>query len=341
MATPADAAELMSVVTARWTTQSLYVATKHELFEHIPEAPASVSADELAAKLGLQAPFVYRLLRLVTTAGVLTLNKDRTFSLTPKGKLMRKDHPMSLAGVLLLEESLYHRRGWEHLDHIVKNGSDQTGFQLAHGKPWLDLLMTDGNYRTLFDAAMKSFTGVENQFALEAYDWKSVKTVADIGGNQGQLLCALAAANPHLTGYVLDIPPVVAASHVPQETGTADRIRLVPGDFFMPDQIEPVDVYIMKHVLHDWDDAACIKILQSIHKKSPAHARLVNFDFLIPNPGEPDNGSLGLDVHMMAVVTGKDREEEEMRELYEKGGWKLVRTVKSPGPLAMTEAVKI
>ncbi|KAJ3097974.1 hypothetical protein HDU97_004398 [Phlyctochytrium planicorne] len=333
---------LMSLVTGRWVSQSLYTATKLEAFENIPSAPASISAAALAEKLNVHGPFLYRLLRLCAAAGVLQLHTDRTFSLTKKGAILTKDHPMSLRGILLLEESIHHRRMWEHLEHVVRDGpTGATGNMRSHGKEWVDVLFTDPAYNALFNAGMTSFSVMAANFALTAFDWKTIKTVADIGGNEGTLLCKIAKEHPHLSGYVLDIPPVVANSKYPENEGVADRIRLVGGDFFTSDQIEPVDAYILKHVLHDWSDEECVKILKCIHAKAPANAKLLNFDFLVPKPGEPDNGSLGLDVHMMAVVTGRDREEGEVREIFAKSGWKLLRVVPSPTPLALFEAVKV
>ncbi|KAJ3214043.1 hypothetical protein HDU67_002137 [Dinochytrium kinnereticum] len=243
---------------------------------------------------------------------------------------------------MLFEEAIYSRRIWEHLENVVREGpAGKTGSQRAWGKDWVEMLATDPTYKTLFNDGMTSYSGMAHQFASKVFDWTSVKTVADIGGNEGQLISMIANEHPHITGYVLDVPAVIANSSIPQNPTLFNRIRLVRGSFFTPNEIEPVDVYISKHVLHDWSDDECVKILKNIHSKAPSHAKLLNFDFVVPPPRQADNGSMGLDVHMMACITGRDREESELTELLGKAGWKVVRCVLSPSPLGMIEAVKV
>ncbi|KAI8849830.1 O-methyltransferase-domain-containing protein [Chytridium lagenaria] len=272
-------------------------------------------------KARLHAPYLYRLLRFVSTTGAIQLHADRTFSLTKRGTVMQKNHPMSLRGITLLEESIQHRRTWEHLEEVIREGpKGLTGFARAYGKPWVEMLFSDEAYTAIVNEGMASFTAVTLLHSMElnkTFDWSTVMTVVDLGGNEGHLLAAIAKANSNVSGYVLDVPPVIANSKVPETFGVANRVRLVGASMSMQ--------HIDRATYIDWSDDECVVILKNIYEKAPAHARIVNFDFMVPGPGQPDNGSMGLDVHMMAAVSGRDREEVEMRELFGRAGWKIIK----------------
>ncbi|KAJ3168756.1 hypothetical protein HK101_011596 [Irineochytrium annulatum] len=350
---PAPSDIFFDFMSSRWRVQSVYAAAKLGLFEHIPVAPSGTAkAEDIAAKLGLHAPYAYRVLRLCATTPVMTEDADCGFSLTDVGALLKRDHPASMVGALLLEESVWHRRAWEHTADIVKDGpSGGTGFQRAHGKSWIEMLTGNEEYRAVFAKGMEGLTNsrinafnssqLTDVFVMTAFDWPSVKTVVDVGGNQGHLSCKLVAKHPHLKCFSLDLPQVIANSSAPKEHNVADKVTLIPGNFFTGEGFVPAEIYMMKFILHDWSDEEATRILKTIHAKSPANARVVNFDFLVPKPGQPDNGAKGLDVHMLSGVTGKERMESEFRTLYKEAGWKLVSVTTSPGPLACTVAEKI
>ena len=245
----------------RWRSQTLHAGVALGVFEAIGAEPVAAAA--LAHQLGLDAAFAYRLLRAMASMGVLREHGERTFSLTDAGAILRADHPQSMRDALLLREGPEHTAIWKHLPAIVRDGG-ANGFLREYGTDAFSRATEDGTYGRAFDAGMSSQSNLQSAWTIEALcgcDLGDVGMLCDVGGGQGHLLGHLLLRHPHLRGIVLDRPSVLAdrPSPWPARLGVGDRCSAVAGDMFV--DVPSADAYVMKMILHDWNDDECVRIL--------------------------------------------------------------------------------
>jgi hypothetical protein len=186
---------------------------------------------------------------------------------------------------------------------------------------------------------MTSFSKMVAKAVVAAYDFSSVGKLADIAGGHGSLLAAILRANPHLKGLLFDVPQVIAGaqSHLDRE-GVSARCELASGDFF---QSVPsgADAYLMKHIIHDWDDARAIAILRNCHRAMPETGKLLLVEMVVPPGNEPHFGKIQ-DLEMMLSPGGLERTAEEFRELFAAAGFELTRIIPTASPMSVIEGVK-
>jgi hypothetical protein len=312
---------VLDLIFGRWRSQTLYAGVKLGIFDALSRGPTSASA--IAESLNLDPTMCYRLLRGLGSLGLLKEDDSRNFSLTPTGDLLRSGHPQSLRGVTLLEEGSEHYALWKHLPDMVRDGR-QNAFLREFGRMAFDHAALDGAYGEVFNQAMSSYSGAQTDWFLEAlknYDFSSVSHVCDVGGGHGHTLCSLLAAHPHLRGTVLDLPSVVENQSLlwAQNMGVADRCAYVGGDMF--NGVPRADVYMMKMILHDWNDAECVQILSNMRQSASPNGRVFIVEHIIPGPETPHFSKL-FDLHMMCWGTGRERTEAEYAALLEQAGWK-------------------
>lgn len=335
MSQPGD--HVMDLVTGRWRSQTVYAGVELGVFEVVEERPKH--AVEIADQLNLDEQKGYRLLRALSSLDLLDESADRRFSLTPAGAVLQDDHPESLRGFALLEEGPTHYAVWKHLPDIVREGGP-SGFQREFGHGFLDHREADSEYGQVFNEAMSNLSQMESAMVadlLDGVDFSGVGRVCDVGGGHGHLLCTLIRDTPSVEGTVLELPSVVndEAKHWHEPMGLTDRVRFVAGDFF--EEVPTGDAYLLKHILHDWNDSECVEILSTIREAAPDGARLFNCEFVVPGP---DRSHLAkqYDIHMMVATTGQERTESEYVELFEKAGFEHVETHHSEGvPMAIVE----
>lgn len=312
---------VMQLIFGRWRSQVLYAGVELGIFEVLDEGPAT--AGHLAAELDLDAENGYRLLRALATLRLLKEEVGRTFALTDTGALLTEDHPRSLRGVALLEESPEHYALWTYLPEFVRTG-EQGAFEEVHGYRVFEYPEEDEHYSRVFDEAMTSYSRIETRAVLEALDrsvFDGVERLCDVGGGHGYLLSHLVREHPHLRGEVLELPKVVdEAGAVPEEVGVAERVGFTPGDMF--EAVPEADGYLMKHILHDWSDEECIDILENVAEAGPTGAPVLVAELVVPGPEEPHFAKL-FDIHMMVATTGRERTVEEYGNLLEAAGLEL------------------
>lgn len=337
MTQPGD--RVMELITGRWRSQTLYTGVELGVFEVVEEQPKH--AVEIADQLDLDEEKGYRLLRALGSLDLLDESGDRRFSLTPAGALLQEDHPGSLRGVALLEEGPSHYATWKHLPDIVRDGEPH-GFQREFGRELFEHVEADPDYAEVFNEAMSSYSRMESAMVsdlLDGIDFSEFDQVCDVGGGHGHLVSTLINDTPSVEGVVLELPNVVEdeEQHWHEPLGVSDRVRFVAGDFF--EEVPTADAYLMKHILHDWDDAECVEILSTIREAAPNRARLFNCEFVVPGPDEPHLGKL-FDIHMMVATGGQERTESEYAELFDEAGFELVETHRSGEvPMAVVEGL--
>ena len=316
----------IDIIFGRWKSQILYAGAKTGLFDYLTNIPIDVH--QIAQDLNLNETMTYRVLRAIASLGYVKEEKDvRKFSITPRGELLKKDHPHTLQGVLLLEEGPEHYQIWKHLPRMIKDGN-QNAFSSEYGVSLFEYAAKNSEYSKVFNDAMSSYSAIHTAMVLEAlndYDFSNVSRICDIGGGQGHLSSHLHSKYNHLNGMILELEPVVKnqESSWPHKMGLQDRCKYVEGNMF--EQVPPADLYIMKMILHDWNDDECIKILSNIYKAAPDKTRMFIDEHIVPDPGIPHFSKL-FDIHMMCATTGRERTIEEYKSICSRSGWRYIQT---------------
>ncbi|HEX5905324.1 MAG TPA: methyltransferase [Candidatus Nitrosocosmicus sp.] len=316
----------IDIIFGRWKSQILYAGAKTGLFDYLTTNPIDIR--QIAQDLNLNETMTYRILRAIATLGYVKEEKDaRKFSITPLGELLKKDHPHTLQGVLLLEEGPEHYQIWKHLPQMIKDGQ-QNAFSSEYGINLFEYAAKNSEYSKIFNNAMSSYSAIHTTMVLEAlndYDFSKVSRICEIGGGQGHLSSHLHSKYDHLNGMILELGPVVKnqESSWTHKMGLQDRCKYVEGNMF--EQVPPADLYIMKMILHDWNDGECIQILSNIHKAAPDKARIFIVEHIVPNPTIPHFSKL-FDIHMMCATTGRERTIEEYEFILIRSGWQYIQT---------------
>jgi hypothetical protein len=276
----------------------------------VPEALAHGPrpVDELAAEAGADAETLYRLLRALAGEGVFAEEEPGVFRHTDASETLRSG------------------TGWAEFAHLFGGVWHRTAGELqADGRPTFERISGTDYWswlaehpaeREIFDRAMSE--GRERRAdRLEDVDWRGDETVVDVGGGNGSLLVTLLERRPGLRGIVFDLPETVR-----DEEALGERIEFVEGSFF--DRVPEGDVYVLGTVLHDWDDESATRILSTIRSSAPEGSRLLILDAVLP-PGNEASGTKWLDLLMLALLGGKERTEEQWRELLTAGRFEPVR----------------
>lgn len=326
---------LMQMGTGYWVSMPLHLAAKLGIADLI--AGGTKSVDDLARKTGTHAQSLYRLLRALASVGVFAEQGERNFVLTPLAELLRSDAPNSMRSVLIMmgEE---HFRTWADLEYSIRTG--KPAFDKLFGKPVFEHLAGDPRSAKIFDEAMVGIHGQETQAMLDAYDFSGIATLADVGGGNGSLLTAALQRYPKLRGLLFDRSHVVErAKPLLQQAGVADRCAIVGGSFF-ESAPSGADAYLMRHIIHDWNNDQSKTILSNIRQVIPANGKLLLVETVIPSGNEPSFAKL-LDLNMLVLPGGQERTEKEYRSLFDATKFKLNRIVPTRGGVDVIEALPV
>lgn len=329
------------MLTGFWTSQMIYVAARLGVADLLAAGPRS--AQDLAQASGAHADSLYRMLRALAGLGVFRELADGRFELTPVAQPLRSDVPDSQRAMALMmgEE---HYQAWGDLLYSVQSG--QTAFEKIYGRPIFDYLADHPEQGALFDAAMLAVHGRESAAMLAAYDFSNLGpladgtlaggTLADIGGGNGSTIAAVLQAHPRLRGILFDLPAVVERAR-PRlaAAGLAQRCATVGGSFFEA-VAGGADAYLLRHIIHDWDDERSLQILRNIRRVIPPHGKLLVVESVIPPGNDPSFGKL-LDVNMLVIPGGRERSEPQYRELYRQAGFELTRIVPTTAEVSVIE----
>ncbi|MEI9975000.1 MAG: methyltransferase [Ignavibacteriota bacterium] len=302
---------MMQMITGYWVTQTVHAAAAYSVADHL--ATASATADDIARAEGIDPIATFRLLRACASLGLLTYDGKSRFAATPLLDTLRKDHPKTLRGLALSMAAPGHWLPWGRFADAVKSGRSQT--IAALGAELFDYFTANTEEGNTFTDAMTNMTSSVAEEMARVIDTTAVEVVADIGGAGGALLHALLRANPGVRGVVFDRPSVVAsAEEAARKASLGGRVTAVGGDFFH--SVPEADLYLLKYILHDWDDASCIRILRSCRRGLRPGGRIAVIELLLPEIGEPGLASI-LDLNMMVMCSGRERSVAEYRRLFE------------------------
>ncbi|HEX5502371.1 MAG TPA: methyltransferase, partial [Thermomicrobiales bacterium] len=242
--------ELQRLLSGYRVSQAIYVVAALGLADLLRDGPRG--SDELAQATATHAGALYRVLRFLAGVGLFDEVAPRRFALTPLGAGLRSDLPASVRplALMLLDPSQW--RPWGELLHSVRTG--ETAFDYTHGMGRFDYLAEHPDAAAAFNAAMTSNTAASGAAITDAYDFSGIARLVDVGGGHGLLLATALRAHPALRGVLFDRPEVVAgAAATLAAAGVAERCEIDGGDFFTA--VPPGgDAYVLRQVIHDWDD---------------------------------------------------------------------------------------
>lgn len=330
MSTPEQDPEaaLLSKLGGKWVVQALSTAAQLGLADALDEP---LDAPSLAIKLSCHAGALERLLRVLVGEGALAEDRRGRFSLTPMGTLLRSGAYGPLAAFVGSEPQW---RPWGSLTHAVRTG--ESAFEHVHGRSLYAYLESEPQHAELYDHAVDAFTA--RQATALALDpaLESVRTLVDVGGGRGTLLLALLRARPELRGVLFDRPHVIAAARSRFEADAlGHRCSFSEGDFFESIPLGH-DAYVLKHVLHNWDDARAAALLERCARALAPGGKILIVDTLLVPVEHRDPGRL-LDLEMLVLTgSGRERSKPEMRHLLRTAGLRLEATrMLAPGAWLM------
>ena len=332
---PPDA-QLLQLGMGAFISQAVYVAAKLGIADLVADGPQTIAY--LAEKTASQERALYRLLRACASVGVFAETGPRTFSNTPMTEFLRSDNPRSLRDMAIWMNEEPHWRVYGNLLYSVKTG--KPAWDMVHGEPVFPYLFnTNIELGEIFNRAMTSFTHQTIGPLLEVYDFSNAGMIADIAGGHGHLISAVLAANPNAKGVLFDLPTVLeGASGTLERYGVEDRVEIVEGDFFKEIPVK-ADIYMLKHIIHDWYEDKCQTILRNIRENMPDDGRVLIIDAVIPEDNAPHFSKV-LDLEMLLSPGGVERTESEFAQLLADSGFKLERIIPTKGPNCIVEAVK-
>jgi hypothetical protein len=328
---------LYQMATGHYLSRALHLAATLGLADRLKDGPRPVG--ELAQGTATHAPSLHRVLRLLASAGVLTERDDGRFGLTPIGECLRTDTPDSAHAMVKLFAGPRIQDNWRDLEYCVRTG-EPAFRQRGLTDPFTDRGPEEA---ADFDAAMANFTRLIAMAVAAAYDFTRFGTVVDVGGGNGALLIGLLRATPSLRGIVFDLP--AAAERATKQiaaSGLAERCRAVGGDFFKAVP-EGGDAYLLKHVIHDWNDEQSVAILRSCRRAMPTTGTLLIVEGVYPpriDQSLESRGAAANDVNMLVNTGGRQRSEAEFRSLYAAAGFILTRIVPTQARVAVIEGAR-
>jgi hypothetical protein len=322
------------MVSGYWISQAIYVAAELRIADCLGDS--AMTATELAGRTGAHARSLYRLLRALASAGVFVEDAGHRFRATPLSDCLRSNQANSqLPAVLMMVGQFY--EAWGSLLENIRCG--EPAFKLRTGRIFFDHLQANPAEATIFDAAMTALNDRKTTAFLDAYDLSGVGVLADIGGGNGSALVRILERYPATTGILFDLPDVVDRARVSiEEAGFSNRCRIVGGSFL--EQVPPgADAYVLRHIIHNWDDEHAGVILAKIHEAMAAKSRLLIIERIIPSGNEWSYSKFA-DLNMMVLHGGLERTADEFERLFENAGFRLSRIVPTSTDMFVIEGLK-
>jgi hypothetical protein len=293
------------------------------------------SAEELASQIGAQPQALYRLMRATASVGVLSEGPDGKFSETPMSAVLRSNANPSLRALAIMGGREWHGRGWSRLDYCVKTGKQ--AMEQIYGMHVFEFLKQNPTEAQIFNDAMTSLSTIDSPAVAEAYNFEGLRSIVDVAGGHGLLLATILKRNPQLRGTLYEVPHVLEGAANGPLKSVMDRCSCASGDMFSSVPAG-ADAYIMKHIMHDWPDDLCVKILKACRKGVNAGGRLLVVDCVI-EPGNDFSPGKFLDLQMLIFPSGCERTEKQFRDLFAAAGWQLSRIIRTAAADSIVEGV--
>jgi hypothetical protein len=308
---------------SRWYYLSRAIHVAAEIGVADCTGPEQQPAPKLAEKTGTHARALERLLRYLASYGIFEETEPAHFRSTELSDVMREDHPQSLRPQLLrIAREWWNAAGAMH--YSVKSGN--SAFPYVNNVEFFEFLAQNREQQRRFDTGMAQISKADDAAIAEAYDFSGFESIVDVGGGRGGLLAEILKRAPSARGILFDQPQVVEHAVSLEENGLTERCDLIGGDFF---QSVPkgAECYVIKGVLHDFDDDQCVNILRNCRDATTAGGRVLVVERVLPSSQDGPHPNLTMDIQMMIILRGRERQASEWREIYARAGLKVTRLI--------------
>jgi hypothetical protein len=331
---PAETVQaLFRMITGFRVTQMIYLVVKLGIADLLEDGPKS--AEALAQATHTHARSLYRVLRALASVGIFAEDGQGRFGLTPLAELLQTGVPGSQRPAALYIADPSQWQCWGEMLYAVTTG--EPVFRRLYGMDSWEYREVQPELSAIFDDYMTANTTNQSAAVVAAYDFSDIGTLVDVGSGHGALISAILKANPQMRGILCDAPHVVSgASPLLGAEGVIDRCETVPCDFFSSVP-EGGDAYVLKSIIHDWDDESAVAILKNCRRAMPEHGRLLLVENVIPPGNDPHPGKM-VDIQMLVILGGRERVEPEYRALFDASGFKLTKIVPIQSALSIVEA---
>ncbi len=329
---PTASQQMMGLITGYWRSQAVGVAAKLAIADRLGDGPKKVAT--LAGETGVHEAALYRLLRGLASFGVFAETAPRTFGLTPLAGTLLSNVPGSMRDFAIAETAPGHWLPWGSLDAAVRTGERATPAALGcEIFEWYRKHSAEG---AAFSGAMGNLSALAAQEVGRVLALPEQATVVDVGGAHGTLLAGVLEANPAARGVLTDLPHVIAdAPRALAALGIADRVEAVAGDFFQA--VPEGDVYLLKQVLHDWNDDQCVALLRNCARAMRPGGKVVVVEMVVPEDGSPSLAQI-MDLNMLVMLPGRERTATEFSALFEAAGLSAAKVTPTHSPFSLVEA---
>ncbi|MDJ0797511.1 MAG: methyltransferase [Calothrix sp. MO_167.B12] len=327
---------LIQMIIGTWISQSIYAVAKLGIADIIKDEVKSIK--ELAKATDADTSYLYRLLRTLASIGIFTEVEPQRFALTEIAQYLRKDVPHSLHSLVLMLSDEWHWNSWGDIVEIIKTGQPALCrlYQASNAFEYFEKNPIAGE---LFNHAMSNASKNIHTAVVDSYDFSNINKIVDVAGGHGTLIASILKANLHIQGILFDMPNVVTgAKELLQREGVMSRCQTIGGNFFTSIPGDG-DAYIMSHIIHDWSDEDCIKILKNIRKGITAKGKLLVIETVIPSGNEYHFGKW-LDLDMLTMYSGgRERTKAEFEKIFQAAGFNLNRIVPTTSHVSVIEGI--
>ncbi len=327
---------MLERIAAYWQSQLVYLAAKLGIADTLVNGPLTV--EEIAGRVGAHAPSLKRVLRALASLGIFASDPHGRYHLTRLAQTLRSDHPESLRDFALMLVDDYNWSAWGALEHAVRTGD--SAFERVHGAPAFAWMRQHPDKERMFSASMASISVMENASVTRAYAFGKLQRVVDVGGAHGHLLVSILRSYVKVRGVLFDQPAVIEQASGAGYISAADvsgRCEVQAGDF-LESVPAGADAYVLKYIIHDWDDERSIRILENCRRAMGRDGRVLVVDHVVAPGNRFDWGKL-MDINMMVMLGSKERTKDEFRQLFARSGLRLKRVIRTGCPLSILEGV--
>ncbi len=327
---------MLDLLAGKWVSEAISVAAELGIADLLATGPEA--SDDLAKACGAHADSLYRLLRALASVGVFAEDEAGRFANTPLSETLRSGLPGSMRSMAMMFGSRPAWDAWGELRTSIRTG--ESAFKAVNGAYAFDYMKGDPEFGRIFGEAMTAFSAQELVAIHDAFDFSGVPTIVDVAGGHGAFLGSVLEKNPHQRGILFDQPEVIElARNAIADSPVAARCSLVAGDFFT--EVPAGDGYVLKHILHDWNDDLATKILDTIQRAAKPGAKLFVIDALVEPGNEPGFAKL-LDLEMLVFYEGgRERTRTAIEKLFSASGFRLLRVVPTHSLMHVIEAERL
>ncbi len=328
-------AALMQILTSKWISFAVSAVAKFGIADHLENGPKTIP--QLAEATGTQQQALYRVLRACASIGIFAELEDGRFENTPLSEPLRTNAVPCVRHLAMMLIEDWHLKSWAELPWSMQTG--QPGPMKAYGMTNFEWFGRHPEEGVIFNRAMKDISTADSPVIAAAYDFSVFQSLVDVAGGLGTLLGAILDRTPSLHGVIFEMPHVVEQIHregsIKKWSG---RCEAVAGSFF--EGVPKSDGYIMKHILHDWDDESASKILAACRRSILPNGKVLVVDQVVPAGNTPSPSKI-MDLEMLVAPGGKERTAQEWDKVFMQSGFKLDRIIPTPATQSILEGLPV